>query len=133
MVLRSTWAFGFVSPSIGVGAVLITPIFVALPLIGPSSLLEPAGSTIFAVAATPLLFASVMMPSIQYGPAFAPEQTAWADARGALKPTIPKAIAAAVMKVVPVELFLRIRENSRVWLGTAEVSWCVKKYRARPL
>src|SRR5437870_11285287 len=110
MALRSTWAFGLVSPSMGVGAVLITPISVALPLIGPSSLLEPAGSTIFAVPATPLLFVSVMMPSIQYGPAFAPEQTARADARGALRPTIPKAIADAVMNVVPVELVLRLRE-----------------------
>jgi hypothetical protein len=91
--------------------VLMTPIFVVLALIGPSSLPDPFGSVIFAVPATPLLFASVMMPSIQYGPAFAPEQTAWADARGALNPTMPKAIAAAVMKVVPVELVLRIRET----------------------
>jgi hypothetical protein len=110
MVLRSTWAFGFVSPSMGVGAVLMTPIFVVLALIGPSSLPDPFGSTIFAVPATPLLFVSVMIPSIQYGPAFAPEQTAWADARGALKPTIATAIAAAVVKIVRVELVFRIRE-----------------------
>src|SRR5436190_4310378 len=62
----STWLLGLVNASIGAAAVLMTAIFVGLPLTGPSSLLAPVGSM---VVGTP---ESGTVPSMQYGPAVVP-------------------------------------------------------------
>ncbi len=62
---RSTWAFGFVRPSVGTASLWMTPILVVLELSGPSSLVLPkmSGSSV-----VPL---SGMAPSMVNGPSAA--------------------------------------------------------------
>src|SRR5436190_16001285 len=89
----------------GGAAALITPIFVAELLIGPSSFVELLVSTVFvAPDATPLLLASVMMPSMAKG---------FADCALALPaPSAANAMAIANRDLESMIRILRVRAPS---------------------